>query len=355
MTAMATNRKSAGQARKVLAVARGETLESPPVWLMRQAGRYLPEYREVRSKAKNFLDFCYTPELAIEATLQPVTRFGMDAAILFSDILVIPDALGQTVRFMEGEGPVLEALGSDADLAGLSTGRLVEHLQPVYTALRGVRERLDEERTLIGFTGAPWTIATYMIEGRGSKEHALARLWAFEHPERMAQLMDLLVEAISTHLVGQLDAGADIVQIFDSWAGVLPDSLLWSLSIEPTARIVKRVRSQRPEALIIGFPRAIGDRYPLYQRETGVDVIGLDTSLSVKGLGRELQKAGPVQGNLDPIALLAGGDALKREVDTILENLGHGPLIFNLGHGIIKETPIPHVEQLVEMIRGWRG
>ena len=355
MTMAPADRVGPKETKKILAVARGETLASPPVWLMRQAGRYLPEYREVRAKAKNFLDFCYTPKLAIEATLQPVTRFGMDAAILFSDILVVPDALGQTVRFLEGEGPVLDALQGDEDLAKLNTGRLIEHLKPVYTALKGVRERLDPDRTLIGFAGAPWTVATYMIEGRGSKDHALARLWAYQHPERMARLMDLLVEAISTHLVGQLDAGADIVQIFDSWAGVLPDSLLWSLSIEPTARIVKRVREKKPDALIIGFPRAIGDRYPLYQKETGVDVLGLDTSLSVKGLGHELQKTGPVQGNLDPIALLAGGDALKREVEIILEALGRGPFIFNLGHGILKETPIPHVEQLVEMIRAWRA
>ena len=355
MTIVSPDQAGSKEAKKILAVARGETLASPPIWLMRQAGRYLPEYREVRAKAKDFLDFCYTPELAIEATLQPVTRFGMDAAILFSDILVIPDALGQRVRFLEGEGPVLDALQGEADLAKLNSDRLIDHLQPVYAALKGVRERLDPNRTLIGFAGAPWTVATYMIEGRGSKDHALARLWAYEHPVRMARLMDLLIEAISTHLIGQLDAGADIVQIFDSWAGVLPDSLLWSLSIEPTARIVTRVREQKPDALIIGFPRAIGDRYPLYQRETGVDVVGLDTSLSISGLGRELQKIGPVQGNLDPIALLAGGDALKREVETILEALGRGPFIFNLGHGILKETPIPHVEQLVEMIRAWRA
>ena len=355
MTMPSAGQANSSEATKLVAAAKGETLTSPPIWLMRQAGRYLPEYRDVRSRSKNFLDFCYSPELAIEATLQPVTRFGMDAAILFSDILVIPDALGQTVQFQQGEGPVLHALRGDDDLARLNMDRLSEHLQPVYTALGGVREKLDPTRALIGFAGAPWTIATYMIEGRGSRDHALSRLWAYQHPERMDRLIDLLVEAVSRHLVAQLEAGADIVQIFDSWAGVLPDSLLEKLCIEPTARIVGRVREARPDALIIGFPRGIGDRYPAYQEATGVNVVGLDTSVSVRGLGKALQVNGPVQGNLDPIALLAGGDALEREVMAILEVLGHGPFIFNLGHGILKETPIPHVTRLVEIVRAWRG
>ena len=356
MSDVTAARKAQTDNRKnLIQAARGETLASPPFWMMRQAGRYLPEYREVRAKAKSFLDFCYTPELAIEATLQPVRRFGMDAAILFSDILVVPDALGQTVGFQEGEGPVLEPLKGGGDVRKLSAGRLLEHLEPVYAAIRGVREALDPETTLIGFAGAPWTIATYMIEGRGSKDHAQARLWSYAQRADMDQLIDLLVEAVAQHLVAQLEAGADIVQIFDSWAGVLPDSLLEKLSIEPTARIVRKVREKHPDALIIGFPRGIGDRYPAYQAATGVDVIGLDTTVSVDHLGRALQAKGPVQGNLDPVALLAGGQALKDEATHILDTLGHGPFIFNLGHGILKETPIPHVEALAEVIRGWRA
>ncbi len=341
--------------KALIRAARGETVSPVPFWMMRQAGRYLPEYREVRAKATSFLDFCYTPELAIEATLQPVRRFGMDAAILFSDILVIPDALGQDVQFREGEGPVLEPIAGAADLGRLNADRLLDYLRPVYEAIKGVREGLDSKTALIGFAGAPWTVATYMIEGSGSRDHALSRQWAYGEPKLMDQLIELLVDAISRHLVAQLEAGADIVQIFDSWAGVLSDSLLDRLCIKPTARIVKRIRAQKPDALIIGFPRGIGDRYAAYQRETGVDVVGLDTAVSISTTGRELQKHGTVQGNLDPIALLAGGDALKREVTSILEALGHGPFIFNLGHGILKETPIGHVETLAALIRSWRG
>ena len=341
--------------KALIRAARGETVSPVPFWLMRQAGRYLPEYRKVRSKATSFLDFCYTPELAIEATLQPVRRFGMDAAILFSDILVVPDALGQEVDFREGEGPVLEPIAGAADLGRLNADRLLEYLAPVYEAIKSVRQELDSKMALIGFAGAPWTVATYMIEGSGSRDHALSRQWAYTEPALMDQLIELLVEAISRHLVAQLEAGADIVQIFDSWAGVLPNSLLDRLCIKPTAHIVQRIRAQKPDALIIGFPRGIGDRYPAYQRETGVDVVGLDTAVSIATTGRALQKSGVVQGNLDPIALLAGGEALMRETTSILETLGHGSFIFNLGHGILKDTPIKHVETLAATIRSWRG
>lgn len=326
----------------------GKAMKSPPVWLMRQAGRYLAEYRELRAKARDFLAFCHTPELAVEATLQPVRRFGFDAAILFSDILVVPDALGRKVRFVEGDGPLLDPIGA-GDIARLDIERYADKLAPVFATVRQVRQVLPAEKALIGFCGAPWTVATYMIAGRGSGDQAQARLFAYENREAMELLMDKLVGVSADYLARQIDAGADAVQIFDSWAGILPQSEFEAWCVKPVARIVEALRKRRPDAKIIGFPRGAGSNYRGYAKKTGVDAVGLDWTVGA-AFGRSLQKASPVQGNLDPLALLAGGDALDRSVDTVLATYGGGAHIFNLGHGILPETPIAHVERMLKRL-----
>ncbi len=334
---------------KVLA---GEKLAVPPIWLMRQAGRYLPEYKETRKQAGGFLDLCYNPELAIEVTLQPIRRFGFDAAILFSDILVIPDALGRQVAFREGEGPVLDPIDANG-ISNLQSDNVLDHLAPVLETVSGLRNELPDETTLIGFCGAPWTVATYMIAGRGTPDQAPARLFALSQPAVFEKLIDILVEASSEYLVAQLKAGADAVQIFDSWAGILGGDQFEKWCLGPVSRIVANVQSEVPGARIIGFPKGCGTQYNTYRERTGVDCIGLDWSVQEEQ-ARMLQQGGPVQGMLDPLRLIAGGDALNDGVDAILDNLGSGPLIFNLGHGITPQTPIAHVEQLVERVRKGR-
>lgn len=336
--------------RKVLKVIKGESFEIPPVWLMRQAGRYLPEYRETRKQAGGFLDLCYNPELAIEVTLQPIRRFGFDASILFSDILVIPHALGRKVAFLEGEGPSLEPI-EISDIDKLDLDGMLDHLAPVLKTVTGLRRELPEETTLIGFCGAPWTVATYMIAGKGTSDQAPARLFALSEPEAFSKLMDKLVEASSRYLIEQFRAGADCVQIFDSWAGILGGDQFRKWSIEPVRRIVENVRREIPDAPIIGFPKGAGMQYFGYREETGINVLGLDWSVPLTQAA-ELQKNGAVQGLLDPLRMIAGGSALDDGVDEILEKLGKGPLIFNLGHGITPQTPIAHVEQLLQRIRG---
>ncbi|NKB51583.1 MAG: uroporphyrinogen decarboxylase [Rhizobiaceae bacterium] len=336
--------------RKVLRVLAGETLSTPPVWMMRQAGRYLPEYKKVRKQAGGFLDLCYNPELAVEVTLQPIRRFGFDAAILFSDILVIPDALKVGVRFEEGRGPIVETV-DQARIAELASTGVMEHLAPVLGTVARLREELPDETTLLGFCGAPWTVATYMIAGHGTPDQGPARQFALNFPEAFQGLMDVLVDASAQYLIGQIDAGADAVQIFDSWASVLDEDQFEKWCIEPVRQIVERVKSERPQAKIIGFPKGIGAFYSGYAAATGVDMIGLDWTLPMS-FAQQLQNQTPIQGNLDPKRLIAGGRALDEGVDAILSNLANGPLVFNLGHGITPETNIAHVEQMVARVRG---
>lgn len=339
----------------LLRVLAGERLAVPPLWLMRQAGRYLPEYRAVRQTAASFLQLCFTPKLAAEVTLQPIRRFGFDAAIVFSDILVVPHALGQKVTFETGEGPRLDALAAPSCFARLKRRLDHEALEPVYETLVRVREALPADVALLGFCGAPWTLATYMIAGCGTAEQAPARLFAYRHPQAFADLIDLLVEASAGYLVRQLKAGADAVQIFDSWAGVLPAGEFEKWCVAPLARLVAAVRQQMPSARIIGFPRGAGTLLSRYVAAVPVDAVGLDVAIDPAFARGEIQSRRPVQGNLDPLALLAGGDALDRAVDAVLEDFGAGPLIFNLGHGVLPDTPPAHVARLVARVRGAPG
>lgn len=339
---------------KFLETLAGRRFATPPVWLMRQAGRYLPEYRAVRATTRSFLEFCYTPDKAVEVTLQPIRRFGFDAAIIFSDILVVPDALGQKVWFEEGEGPKLEALTDPAQFARLSRARLADHLAPVYDAIRQTRAALPAETALLGFAGAPFTLACYMIEGSGSRDFAKVKKWAYGHPESFGLLIDLLVEAVVDHLSNQVEAGAGAVQLFDSWAGVLPEEQLFRWSLDPLVRIAKGVRERHPDLPILAFPRAVGPAALMYRRPDSFSALSLDTGIGAHWAAKELQPHICVQGNLDPIMLVTGGAALEREARRILDKLGHGSFIFNLGHGVVPQTPPEHVAQLVEIVRTWK-
>lgn len=339
---MATN-------RKVLDVLNGETVFPPPVWLMRQAGRYLPEYRETRMKAGSFLELCYTPDLAVEVTLQPIRRFGFDAAILFSDILVIPDALKRGVHFVEGKGPRMNPIRAE-EIAELQTEGVLEHLAPVMETVGRLRQELPAETTLLGFCGAPWTVATYMIAGHGTPDQAPARLFAYRYPQAFAALLDILADLSADYLLAQFEAGADAVQIFDSWAGVLGEGEFDAFAIRPVRRIVERIRTRRPDAKIIAFAKGAGLLLDRYRHRTGADAVGLDWTVPL-AFAKKLQEDGPVQGNLDPVRVVAGGRALDEGVDAILSSLGSGPLIFNLGHGITPDADPAHVERLVRRIR----
>ncbi len=343
------------QTKPLLRVLAGERLTDPPVWLMRQAGRYLPEYRAIRQKADSFLSLCFNPELAAEVTLQPVRRFGFDAAILFSDILVVPHALGQRVTFEDGEGPRLDALADPAALQRLKREIDHEALAPVYETIARVKNKLPPAVTLIGFCGAPWTVATYMIAGGGAAEQIPARLFAYRHPQAFAALIALLVEASTDYLARQFEAGVEAVQIFDSWAGVLPADEFRKWCIEPIARIVGALRHRVPGAKVIGFPRGAGTELPCYLAAVAVDAVGLDWTIELSFARERIQALRPVQGNLDPLALLAGGQALDRAVDAILEAFSGGPFIFNLGHGVLPDTPVAHVERLIERVRNRSG
>lgn len=337
--------------KPLLATVLGERQQRPPMWIMRQAGRYLPEYRAIRTEVKNFLELCYSPDLATEVTLQPLRRFELDAAILFSDILVIPDALGQSVRFAAGEGPVLEPV-SVASIAGLGKERdPLEHLAPVLETVRRLRVALAPDKTLIGFCGSPWTVATYMIGGKGSPDQAAARLFALRHPEAFRQLIDVLVETSIRYLAAQLNAGADVVQLFESWALNLDDDAFTSHVIEPNRRIVAGLRELVPNAPVIGFPRGAAGNLARYAAETGVNALGLDYATPLDFAAKHLLPSLPVQGNLDPLRLVAGGRQLDERVDSIIAAFADRPHIFNLGHGIVPETPIEHVEQLVNRVR----
>jgi uroporphyrinogen decarboxylase len=339
---------------KFLQTLAGTRFPAPPIWLMRQAGRYLPEYRAIRATTRSFLEFCYTPAKAVEVTLQPIRRFGLDAAIIFSDILVVPDALGQKVWFEEGEGPKLEALTDPAQFDRLSRTRLTDFLAPVYQAIREVRAELPRQTALLGFAGAPFTLACYMIEGSGSRDFAKVKTWAYREPASFGRLIDLLVDAVVDHLSNQIEAGADAVQLFDSWAGILPEDQLIGWSLEPMVRIAHAVRARHPKTPIIAFPRAVGPSALMYRRPDAFAALSIDTGIGAQWAAQELQPHICLQGNLDPIMLVAGGTALEREATRILDKLGHGPFVFNLGHGVVPQTPPDHVAQLVEIVRTWK-
>jgi len=336
--------------KKLIRVLNGERSDPPPIWMMRQAGRYLPEYRALRANAGSFWTMCMTPELASEITLQPIRRFGFDAAIIFSDILVVPAALGVPVEFEDGVGPRLKPVFSTDTLVRNKVA-WTEILAPAYETLRRVRAGLPPETTLLGFAGAPWTLATYMAAGRGGDEQRAAKLWGYRDPIGFDELLDAVGECVALHLIRQIEAGADAVQIFDSWASGLPDAQFARWVIEPTQKIVAKIRTIHPKARIIGFPRASTlQGYEDYANQTGVDAISLDTAVPMRWAAEKFGIA--LQGNLDPIALIAGGDALAQAVDNILDATKDVPFIFNLGHGILPETPIEHVEQLIARVRG---
>ena len=337
--------------KPLLRVLGREREEVPPVWMMRQAGRYLPEYRAVREKAGGFLDLCFNPELAAEVTLQPVRRFGFDAAILFSDILIVPLALGRKVEFLVGEGPKLEPLADAAAVDGLHEIIDGKVLAPIYETVARVKSQLDSKTTLIGFCGAPWTVATYMVAGEATPDQAPARLFAHRDPEAFGRLIDKIAEGSIEYLVGQLKAGAEVVQIFDTWAGVLSPEQFDRWCIQPTEKIVAGVRRQVPGAKIIGFPRGASAMALPYVVATGIDAIGVDWTFPRPLAADILQPRVAVQGNVDPLALLAGGAALDREVDDVMTQLSGKPLIFNLGHGILPATPIAHVERMLKRVR----
>ena len=322
-----------------------------PIWLMRQAGRYLPEYQATRKRAGSFWTMCMTPELAVEVTLQPIKRFDFDAAILFSDILVVPFALGQGVRFEDGIGPVLDVFPG---LERLERDENIwaEKLAPIYEAMRQTRAGLAANKAMIGFAGAPWTLAAYMLEGKGSPDQRAAKLTAYRDPKAFTKLLNVLADAVAWHLIRQFRAGADVVQIFDSWAGGLPAKEFADWVVAPNKRIVATVRQAIPNAPIIGFPRATSERgYETYAAETGVSAVSVDTAASMRWAVSSLGPRLVVQGNLDPIVLIAGGDALDRAVERILNETQETPFIFNLGHGVLPETPLAHVAQLVARVR----
>lgn len=329
----------------------GEKTNKPPLWLMRQAGRYLPEYREIRAKAGGFLELCYNPEFAAEVTLQPIRRFGFDAAILFSDILVVPHALGQKLWFAEGEGPRLEPIADAQRLGEIREEIDQDVLAPIYETVRRVKAALPRETALIGFCGAPWTVATYMVAGRGTPDQGPAKVLLGRDPELFERLIDRIVTSSIAYLSGQIAAGVEAVQIFDSWAGSLGGADFERWCIAPTRRIVEAVRARYPEVKIIGFPRGAGRLIPAYVEATGVDAVGLETEIDRAFARDEIQRLVPVQGNLDPQVLRTGGAELDREVAEIRAAFGTGPFVFNLGHGILPDTPIAHVERLVELVR----
>ncbi|MCP1199106.1 uroporphyrinogen decarboxylase [Notoacmeibacter sp. MSK16QG-6] len=340
--------------RIVLDVLNGAHAETPPIWIMRQAGRYLPEYRETRKTAGSFLDLCYNPELATEVTLQPIRRFGFDASILFSDILTVPHALGRDLRFEEGRGPIMTPIKPDEIDSLSDIADFHDRLAPVYETVRRLRSRLPRETTLLGFCGAPWTVATYMIAGHGTADQAPARLFLYRHPELMDTLLTGLAERSAQYLARQIEAGADAVQIFDSWSGVLDEASFERCCIRPVRLIVDRLSERFPDVPIIGFPKGAGSAYDSYRQETGVDALGLDWSVPLSQAKR-LQKDSLVQGNLDPLRLVAGGNALDEGIDSILTALADGPFIFNLGHGITPQTPIDHVQRMIDRVRSWKG
>ncbi|HEX2886227.1 uroporphyrinogen decarboxylase [Vineibacter terrae] len=334
-------------------VLNGERLATPPIWLMRQAGRYLPEYRATRAQAGSFLDLCYAPDLATEVTLQPIRRYAFDAAIIFSDILVVPQALGRKLWFEEGEGPRLDPLAGPADVAALVPEGIEATLQPVYQAIRQTRGALPAATALIGFCGAPFTLACYMIEGRGSRDFLKVKQWAYGHPDSFRRLTETLVQACIEHLDWQVQAGCNAVQIFDSWAGILPEEQLFRWSVQPMQAIARGLRARHPAIPVIAFPRGVGPAALMYRRLPEFAALSIDTTIGAHWAAQELQPHIAVQGNLDPVMLLTGGAIMVHEVRRILGKLSGGRHIFNLGHGILPQTPPDNVARLVETVRDW--
>jgi uroporphyrinogen decarboxylase len=337
--------------KPLLAVLRGERRDPPPVWMMRQAGRYLPEYRALRADKGGFLDLVYDPEAAAEITLQPLRRFpALDAAILFSDILIVPFAIGQHLSFVAGEGPRLTPTLSDGRIRDLEPH--MQRLNPIYETVRRVKAELSPETTFLGFAGSPWTVATYMIAGQGSREQAESRRLAYADPGKLHAVLDLIATVTVDYLSGQIEAGVDAVQLFDSWSGSLAPSQFERFVVARTAWIVEQLKKRHPQVPVIGFPRGAGGKLGAYARETGVDAIGLDETADPAWANRELPQGMPVQGNLDPLALIAGGPPLKEAVARVLDAFSGRPHIFNLGHGIQQDTPIAHVEELMSQVKG---
>ena len=337
----------------LLAVLHGERRDPTPMWMMRQAGRYLPEYRALREEKGSFLDLVYDSEAAAEVTLQPLARFPqLDAAILFSDILIVPFAIGQNLSFITGEGPRLTPplIGSDLDQLTPYPARL----EPIYETVRKVRSQLGDDKTLIGFAGSPWTVATYMVAGQGSREQAEARRLAYSDPDKFREIIARLEDVTLDYLSGQVQAGADALQLFDSWAGSLSPEQFERWVIAPTARIVAALKERHPHVPVIGFPKGAGSKLGAYARETGISALGLDETVDPFWAAKELPLSMPLQGNLDPLSLIAGGEALKASVTRILDALSGRPHIFNLGHGILQDTPTAHVEQLISLVKGER-
>ncbi|HEX8217279.1 MAG TPA: uroporphyrinogen decarboxylase [Allosphingosinicella sp.] len=338
-----------GETKPLLTVLRGGTSVRRPVWLMRQAGRYLPEYRALRAEKGGFLELVYDSDAAAEVTLQPIRRFGFDGAILFSDILIVPFALGQDLAFEAGEGPRLAPTLLEAGLDALSP--VPGRLEAIYRTVAKVKAQLPSETTFLGFAGSPWTVATYMVAGRGSKEQVDARRLAYADPQRFAAIVEAVEAMTVDYLSGQIEAGVEAVQLFDSWSGSLAPAQFERWVIAPTARIVASLKQRHPEVPVIGFPKGAGGKIGAYARETGIDAIGIDETVDPAWAARALPEALPVQGNLDPLALIAGGEALEAAVERILSAFEGRPHVFNLGHGILPDTPISNVERLLELVR----
>ncbi|NQY41432.1 MAG: uroporphyrinogen decarboxylase [Henriciella sp.] len=336
---------------RFLKVLSGTPSSPVPIWMMRQAGRHLPEYLELRSRAKDFLDFCYSPSMAAEATLQPIRRYDMDAAILFADILLILDAMGLDVRFEKGVGPIVETVKTEADLNRAPVEMAIQRLSPVYETVDRVRGQLDADKALIGFCGAPWTVALYAIEGRGGTDKSSARGWAYSRQDLLKALLDRLVEISAHYLAAQVKAGADALMIFESWAEGLPSDLFQTLVVEPNAALVKRLRDMGVTVPIIGFPRGAATMIESYANQVAVNGIGLDTAISPEHVLNAVPDSIAVQGHLDPVLLIEGGPAMEHRVGEILEAYKGRPHIFNLGHGVRPDTPIANVERVVEIVR----
>lgn len=336
---------------RFLSVLSGKPSSPVPVWMMRQAGRHLPEYMELRGRAKDFLDFCYSPAMAAEATLQPIRRYDMDAAILFADILLVLDASGLDVRFEKGVGPIVQKVEDGNGLRGVSIETAVQRMSPVYETVERVRGTLDQSKALIGFCGSPWTVALYAIEGRGGTDKSTARIWAYQKPEDLDRLLSDLVEVSAHYLHAQVKAGANALMLFESWAEGLPDDLFERLVVQPNAALVKRLRELGVTVPLIGFPRGAGTVLPSYTSQVAVDGVALDTAISPAFVNERIPTTLPIQGHLDPLLLIAGGQAMEDRVRHIIEAYRHRPHIFNLGHGVRPETPIAHVERVVEIIR----
>ena len=338
--------------KRLIRVLHGEALDPPPTWLMRQAGRYLPEYREVRAKAGSFLDLCYTPELAEEVTLQPIRRYDFDAAILFADILLLPHALGQTVTFVQGEGPRLEPITDRSGLSALKpVNEIDETLSPIYETVARLTRSLPRNTALIGFAGAPWTVATYMVAGRGTPDQGPARHWMYRDPEGFAELIDLVTDGTIHYLSSQIAAGAEAVKIFDSWAGSLAPEPFARFAVEPARRITATLKERHGDIPVIGFPKGAGGNYPRYTRRTGVNAVALDTAVPLDWARKAMPRT-PLQGNLDPMLMITGGEALTGTAKRMVEMMQGHPYIFNLGHGITPEADPANVDRLLTAIRG---